>query len=71
MPIVVDIDVMLARRKMPSARWPSGRHHAGQPRRAQERPGQGGPLHHPRGLCEVLECQPGDLLRREPDRAAA
>jgi putative transcriptional regulator len=47
MPITVDIDVMLARRKMSVGELAD---RVGITLAA---------------LCEVLECQPGDLLRRE------
>ncbi len=68
MPIVVDVDVMLAKRKMSVGELAQRGDHTGQPRRAQERPRQGRALHHARArLCEVLECQPGDLLRWEPE----
>ena len=68
MPIVVDIDVMLARRKMPVgalaelvgitpanlAVLKNGRAKAVRFTMLE-------------ALCEVLECQPGDLLRWEPE----
>lgn len=68
MPIVVDIDVMLARRKMPVgvlaerigitpanlAVLKNGRAKAVR-------------FHTLAALCEVLDCQPGDLLRWEPE----
>ncbi len=68
MPIVVDIDVMLARRKMPVGTLAE---------RVGITPANLAVLKNGRAkavrfttlaaLCEVLECQPGDLLRWEPD----
>lgn len=67
MPIVVDIDVMLARRKMPVGTLAD---------RVGITPANLAVLKNGRAkavrfttlaaLCEVLECQPGDLLRWEP-----
>ena len=71
MPIVVDIDVMLARRKMAVGTL-------------AERVGITGAnlavLKNGRAkavrfstlaaICEVLDCQPGDLLRHEPEDGA-
>ncbi len=48
MPIVVDVDVMLAKRKMSVGELAQRGDHTGQPRRAQERPRQGRALHHAR-----------------------
>lgn len=70
MPIIVDIDVMLARRKMPVgvlaeligitpanlAVLKNGRAKAVRFTTLA-------------AICEVLDCQPGDLLRWEPDEA--
>jgi putative transcriptional regulator len=71
MPIVVDIDVMLARRKMPVGELAQ---------RVGITPANLAVLKNGRAkavrfstlaaLCDVLECQPGDLLRFEPDGAA-
>lgn len=68
MPIVVDIDVMLARRKMPVGVLAE---------RIGITPANLAVLKNGRAkavrfttleaLCEVLDCQPGDLLRWEPD----
>lgn len=68
MPIVVDIDVMLARRKMAVGELAE---------RVGITPANLAVLKNGRAkavrfttldaLCEALECQPGDLLRREPD----
>lgn len=68
MPIVVDIDVMLARRKMSTGTLAE---------RIGITPANLAVLKNGRAravrfstldvLCEVLECQPGDLLRWEPD----
>ena len=71
MPIVVDIDVMLAKRKMPVGALAD---------RVGITPANLAVLKNGRAkavrfttleaLCEVLECQPGDLLRWEPEEAA-
>jgi putative transcriptional regulator len=71
MPIVVDIDVMLAKRKMPVGALAE---------RVGITPANLAVLKNGRAkavrfttlaaLCEVLECQPGDLLRWEPDDPA-
>lgn len=68
MPIIVDIDVMLARRKMPVGVLAE---------RVGITPANLAVLKNGRAkavrfttlaaLCEVLECQPGDLLRWEPE----
>ncbi|HZG03327.1 MAG TPA: helix-turn-helix transcriptional regulator [Streptomyces sp.] len=68
MPIVVDIDVMLARRKMSVGELAS---------RVGITPANLAVLKNGRAkavrfttlaaLCEVLQCQPGDLLRWEPE----
>lgn len=72
MPIIVDIDVMLARRKMSVGALAE---------RVGITPANLAVLKNGRAkavrfttlaaLCEALECQPGDLLRYEPDDAAA
>ena len=71
MPIVVDIDVMLARRKMAVGDLAT---------RIGITPANLAVLKNGRAkavrfttldaLCEVLECQPGDLLRWEPETPA-
>ncbi|WP_336211738.1 helix-turn-helix domain-containing protein [Nonomuraea sp. LPB2021202275-12-8] len=71
MPIVVDIDVMLAKRKMSVGELAE---------RVGITPANLAVLKNGRAkavrfttldaLCEALECQPGDLLRREADDAA-
>jgi putative transcriptional regulator len=71
MPIVVDIDVMLARRKMSVGELAE---------RVGITPANIAVLKNGRakavrfttleGLCKVLDCQPGDLLRWEPDDPA-
>jgi len=68
MPIVVDIDVMLARRKMAVGTLAD---------RVGITPANVAVLKNGRAkavrfttlaaLCEALDCQPGDLLRWEPD----
>jgi len=70
MPIVVDIDVMLARRKMPVGELAD---------RIGITPANLAVLKNGRAkavrfttleaLCDVLRCQPGDLLRWEPGEA--
>ena len=70
MPIIVDIDVMLARRKMAVGALAE---------RIGITPANLAVLKNGRAkavrfstleaLCEVLECQPGDLLRWEPEEA--
>ena len=72
MPIAVDIDVMLARRKMSVGELAD---------RVGITPANLAVLKNGRAkavrfatlaaLCEVLECQPGDLLRWEAEQAAA
>ena len=71
MPIVVDVDVMLARRKMSVGALAE---------RVGITPANLAVLKNGRakavrfttlaGLCEALECQPGDILRWEPEGAA-
>lgn len=71
MPIIVDIDVMLARRKMAVGDLAA---------RIGITPANLAVLKNGRAkavrfttldaLCEVLECQPGDLLRWEPETEA-
>ncbi len=71
MPIAVDIDVMLARRKMSVGELAE---------RVGITPANLAVLKNGRAkavrfatlaaLCEALECQPGDLLRWEPDAPA-
>lgn len=68
MPIVIDIDVMIARRKMGVGELAD---------RIGITPANLAVLKNGRAkavrfstlsaLCEVLDCQPGDLLRWEPD----
>lgn len=72
MPIVIDIDVMIARRKMGVGELAD---------RIGITPANLAVLKNGRAkavrfstlsaLCEVLDCQPGDLLRWEPDGEAA
>lgn len=71
MPIVIDVDVMLARRKMAVGTLAE---------RIGITPANLAVLKNGRAkavrfttldaLCEVLECQPGDLLRWEPEVSA-
>jgi putative transcriptional regulator len=72
MPIVVDVDVMLAKRKMAVGALAE---------QVGITPANLAVLKNGRAkavrfttlaaLCEVLECQPGDLLRWEPDEGAS
>ncbi|MFJ9554039.1 helix-turn-helix domain-containing protein [Nocardiopsis sp. NPDC101807] len=72
MPIVVDVDVMLAKRKMSVGELAD---------RIGITPANLAVLKNGRAkavrfttlsaLCEVLDCQPGDLLRWEPEPAEA
>ncbi len=72
MPIVVDIDVMLAKRKMPVGTLAE---------RVGITPANLSVLKNGRAkavrfttlaaLCDALDCQPGDLLRWEPDDQAS
>lgn len=68
MPIVVDIDVMLARRKM-SVGTLADRIGITPANLAVLKNGRARAVRFTTldALCEVLECQPGDLLRWEPD----
>ncbi|WP_369373977.1 helix-turn-helix domain-containing protein [Promicromonospora sp. Populi] len=71
MPIVIDIDVMLARRKMSVGELAE---------RVGITPANLAVLKNGRAkavrfttldaLCKVLDCQPGDLIRHEPEGAA-
>ncbi|WP_062317816.1 helix-turn-helix domain-containing protein [Demequina maris] len=68
MPVVVDLDVMLARRKMPVGEFAAA---------VGLSPANVAVLKNGRAkairfstlerICEVLGCQPGDILRWEPD----
>ncbi|MEU9554088.1 helix-turn-helix domain-containing protein [Streptomyces fumanus] len=68
MPIVVDIDVMLARRKM-SVGELAGRVGITPANLAVLKNGRAKAVRFTTlaALCEVLDCQPGDLLRWEAD----
>jgi putative transcriptional regulator len=72
MPIVVDIDVMLARRKLSVGVLAErvGITHANL---SVLKNGRAKAVRFTtlEALCEVLDCQPGDLLRWEPEGAAA
>ncbi|QDP98427.1 helix-turn-helix transcriptional regulator [Microlunatus elymi] len=69
MPIVVDIDVMLAKRKM-SVGTLSERIGITPANLAVLKNGRAKAVRFSTlaALCEVLDCQPGDLLRWESDR---
>lgn len=72
MPIIVDIDVMLAKRKMPVGTLAD---------RIGITPANLAVLKNGRAkavrfttleaICKVLDCQPGDVLRWEPDASIA
>lgn len=72
MAIVVDIDVMLARRKM-SVGTLSERVGITPANLAVLKNGRAKAVRFTTlaALCEVLECQPGDLLRWEPEHPTA
>jgi putative transcriptional regulator len=67
MPIVIDVDVMLARRKM-SVGTLADRVGITPANLAVLKNGRAKAVRFTTldALCEVLECQPGDLLRWEP-----
>lgn len=71
MPIAVDIDVMLARRKM-SVSELADRVGITRANLAVLKNGRAKAVRFTTlaALCQVLECQPGDVLRWEPDDAA-
>ena len=70
MPIVVEVDVMLAKRKM-SVGALAERVGITPANLAVLKNGRAKAVRFStlQALCEVLECQPGDLLRWEPDDA--
>jgi putative transcriptional regulator len=72
MPIVVDVDVMLARRKM-SVGTLAERVGITPANLAVLKNGRAKAVRFSTlaGLCEALDCQPGDLLRWEPDEPVA
>lgn len=72
MPIVVDIDVMLAKRKM-SVGALADRVGITPANLAVLKNGRAKAVRFTtlEALCKVLECQPGDLLRWEPEETAA
>jgi putative transcriptional regulator len=69
-PIVVDIDVMLARRKMPVGALAELIGITGA-NLAVLKNGRAKAVRFSTlaAICEVLDCQPGDLLRYEPEAA--
>ncbi len=71
MPIVVDVDVMLARRKM-SVGTLADRVGITPANLAVLKNGRAKAVRFTTlaALCEVLDCQPGDLLRWEPESPA-
>ena len=71
MPIVVDIDVMLARRKMPVGTLAERIGITGA-NLAVLKNGRAKAVRFSTlaAICQVLDCQPGDLLRYEPEDAA-
>ncbi|WP_062515917.1 helix-turn-helix domain-containing protein [Demequina gelatinilytica] len=68
MPIVVDIDVMLARRKMPVGEFAAAvgltSANVAVLKNGRAKAVRFSTLER---ICEVLACQPGDILRWEPD----
>jgi putative transcriptional regulator len=68
MPIVVDVDVMMARRKI-SVGTLADRVGITPANLAKLKNGRAKAVRFTTlaALCEVLECQPGELLRWEPD----
>jgi putative transcriptional regulator len=71
MPIIVDIDVMLARRKMAVGAL-ADQIGISPANLAVLKNGRAKAVRFTtlEALCEALECQPGDLLRWEPDAGA-
>ena len=71
MPIVIDVDVMLARRKM-SVGTLAERVGITPANLAVLKNGRAKAVRFTtlNALCEVLDCQPGDLLRWEPEAPA-
>lgn len=71
MPIIVDIDVMLARRKMPVGALADRIGITGA-NLAVLKNGRAKAVRFSTlaAICEVLDCQPGDLLRYEPEDAS-
>ena len=72
MPIVVDIDVMLAKRKMAVGTL-ADRVGISAANLAVLKNGRAKAVRFTtlEALCEVLQCQPGDLLRWDPDYPAS
>lgn len=72
MPIVVDVDVMLAKRKNMSVGELAEQIGITPANLAVLKNGRAKAVRFTTlaALCEVLECQPGDLLRWEPEKAA-
>lgn len=72
MPIVVDIDVMLARRKLPVGVL-AERMGISPANLAVLKNGRAKAVRFTtlEALCVALDCQPGDLLRWEPEDASA
>ena len=71
MPVIVDIDVMLARRKMGVGEL-AERIGITPTNLAVQKNGRAKAVRFTTldALCRALECQPGDLLRWEPDEPA-
>lgn len=63
MAIIVNLDMMLAKRKMTSLELANpGGHDARQPVHSENRQGQGCAHEHMDAICRELQCQPGDLF---------
>jgi putative transcriptional regulator len=71
-PIIVDVDVMLARRKMPVGTLADRIGITGA-NLAVLKNGRAKAVRFSTlaAICEVLDCQPGDILRYEPDPSPA
>ncbi len=72
MPIIVDVDVMLAKRKMPVGTLADRIGITGA-NLAVLKNGRAKAVRFSTlaAICEVLDCQPGDVLRYEPQDAAS
>jgi putative transcriptional regulator len=63
MAIVINVDVMLAKRKMSvTALAEKGRHHDGEYLYIEKRQSEGDPFIDADAICCALKCQPGDIL---------
>jgi putative transcriptional regulator len=67
MSIIVNLDVMMAKRKMSPASWPNASASVGQPVHFKNRQGAGHPFFDAGGRLRELHCQPGDILEFRED----